>query len=77
MAKLVINYPNLAAGTKVVIPAIPGDFANGETYEIESLEEDLLLGTKTVSSETASSKTTKKTNKKTTETSEGDEKVDG
>jgi hypothetical protein len=43
MAKLVVNYPNMAEGTELDIPP-HGLFVNGESYDVDWLDEDTVLG---------------------------------
>jgi len=44
MAKLTVNLDSTPKGKQVSIPTIPGEFFNGETYEVDSLAEDLVVG---------------------------------
>ena len=43
MAKLKLDFPNRPIGASIMIPSIKGEFVNGETYEVDSLSEDLVL----------------------------------
>lgn len=43
MAKLTVNYPSTPKGVEMEFYP-HGVFKNGDTYEVEALEEDLVLG---------------------------------
>lgn len=44
MAKLTVNYPNVPKGVDMLIPKLGGTFANGDVYDVDNLEDDLVLG---------------------------------
>lgn len=43
MAQLVVNLPNMAKGAEVEVQGL-GVFENGKSYELEELEDDVVVG---------------------------------